>query len=97
MRDDAIFRVAFSKDRLTVHFQGKKVGGLDCSKGHFYISKVFARDHALSELLKAHGFEWIINGDAHQYWRLNGIHNHQSFRSVIEEMAKTQVHAGQYP
>lgn len=65
------------KTQLAVFFRSKKVGGLNHIGVHFYISKVFARNH---------GFEWIQYSNTHQYWKLDGAENHQLFRAFVEEM-----------
>jgi len=74
------------KTQLVVWFGVYKVGGLNYAHWHFYISKIFARNHGSDELLHDHGFEWIKHSATHQYWKLEGIQHHQLFKAVIEEM-----------
>ena len=84
--DGPDYSTQLMKTQLAVWFRGEKVGGLNHTRWHFYISKVFVRNHGSSELLEDHGFALIEHSKTHQFWMLDGVENHQLFRVVIEEM-----------
>ena len=93
LHDGPDYSTQLLKTQLAVFFRSIKVGGLTHIGGHFYISKVFARNHGSPKLLHNHGFEWIEHSNTHQYWKLDGAENHQLFRAVVEEMTGCPITA----
>ena len=91
LRDGPDYSTQFMKTQLAVWFRGAKVGGLNYSRWHFFISKVFVRNHGSSELLEDYGFTLIEHSKTHQYWKLDGAENHQLFRVAIEAMTESQI------
>ena len=78
------------KMQLVVNFRNEKVGGLNRTKWHLYISKVFVDRHGTPELMRSFGFEYIVQNNGHEYWKLGRISDHQSFQRAIEEMTGVQ-------
>ncbi|GGE55789.1 hypothetical protein [Actibacterium pelagium] len=91
LREGPDYSVQIMKTQIMVRFRGEKVGGLNHILWHFYISKVFVRGHGTPELLKSYGFEWISHNETHQYWKLEGVEHHQSFKGAIEAMTGCSV------
>ena len=54
--------------QMMISFRGQKVGGLNRRASHWYLSKVFVREHGKLERLKAYGFKHVVKNDEHDYW-----------------------------
>ena len=91
LHDGPDYSTQLLKTQLAVLLRSKKVGGLNHIGWHFYISKVFARNHGSPELLQNHGFEWIEHGNSHQYWKLDGAENHQLLSAIVEEITRSPI------
>ena len=65
-----------------IKLDSMRVGGWDDNLGCWYISKVLARGH--EHLLHGKKFRWQDNNNGHEWWRLDGAHNAQTFQIVVE-------------
>ena len=75
-----------------IKLDSRRVGGWDDNLGCWYISKVLARGH--EQLLHGKKFRWQDNNNGHEWWRLDGAHNAQTFQIVVEAIAGRRFRAG---
>lgn len=85
------YQVRVRQTHVEVYYQAEKLGGLDRSRWHFYLSVVFVRNHQAQELVGSLGFKLEGQSGSHQYWRLKGIQDHHAFREAIEIITQSPI------
>ena len=74
------------RTQLMVYFRGQMLGGLNRHASHWYFSKVFVRDHGSPDLMRAHGFEYVVHNENHAYWRRKGLNAEAHFEEATVAM-----------
>ena len=68
---------------------GKKLGGWNTQREHWYVSKIVAQGN--EDLLERHGFRWMSNANGHQWWQIDGVDKVSSFRAVAAKLADVPI------
>lgn len=67
---------------------GKKLGGWNTQKEHWYVSKIEAQGNG--GLLERHGFRWMEK-PGHQWWQIDGVGEVSAFRAVVAELTGVAI------
>ncbi len=79
------------KMQMTVHFRGRKVGGLNRKTSQWYVSKVFVRENGSPDTMRSHGFRHVEHNEAHTYWVAEGHGSMSAFKNAVENMTGVAV------
>lgn len=74
------------KTGFQLRLGGRRIGGWECRRHHWYILNPFASSVAhYRQILRRHGFE---QQGGHRWWRLRGEANAPRFRQAVEGLTK---------
>lgn len=79
------FACAAGAMQVKVHYRGEKVGGYNRQRGHWYVSKVFVREHGLETLVERLGFERVTHNAQHEYWMAGGPDALGAFEAMLQD------------
>ena len=82
------FMVRRGRQQTMLYHEGQKIGGWNTRDGHWYVSKVAARNR--EELLLRHGFRWREK-KGHEWWQLQGNESGSAFVAVVKELTGIRV------
>ena len=82
------YTVRNGRQQIMLFHRGRKVGGWNTRDGHWYVSKVAARDR--DELLRRNGFRWMQK-PGHEWWQLDGEANAGVFAAVAGALTGTPM------
>ena len=82
------YTVKLGKMQVMVSRSGRKLGGWNTQKEHWYVSKRIAQNSG--DLLERHGFRWMEK-PGHEWWQIDGVGKVSAFRAVAAKLTGAPI------